>query len=57
MLTVGEEAFNEAAALARSGMTEEAIAAFERLREEYRGSWIDRAARQRLAELRDDPGK
>ena len=44
MLTVGEEEFNQAAALARAGKTKEAIAAFEKLRAEYRGSWIDRVA-------------
>ena len=49
MLTVGEEEFKQAAALARAGKTKEAIAAFEKLRTEYRGSWIDRVARERLA--------
>lgn len=52
MLTVGEEEFNQAAALARAGKTREAIAAFERLRAEYRGSWIDRVSAERLIELR-----
>lgn len=52
MLTVGEEEFNQAAALARAGNTREAIAAFERLRVEYRGTWIDRVAAERLVELR-----
>jgi predicted amidohydrolase len=58
MLTVGEEEFNQAAAMARAGKTQEAIAAFERLRSEYRGSWIDRVARERLEVLRvqqDEP--
>ena len=44
MLTVGEEEFKQAAALARAGKTKEAIAAFEKLRAEYRGTWIDRVA-------------
>ncbi len=52
MLTVGEEEFNQAAALAGAGKTKEAIAAFEKLRAEYRGSWIDRVAGERLAQLR-----
>jgi predicted amidohydrolase len=52
MLTVGEEQFNRAAALARAGKTSEAIAAFEQLRVEYRGSWIDRVSTERLIELR-----
>ena len=51
MLTVGEEEFNAAAALARAGKTPEAIAAFEKLRIEYRGSWIDRVAQERLKAL------
>jgi predicted amidohydrolase len=52
MLTVGEEEFRQAEALARAGKTKEAIAAFEKLRIEYRGSWIDRVALQRLETLR-----
>lgn len=52
VLTTGEERFREAEALARSGKTEEAIRLFERLCEECRTSWIDRAARERLRELR-----
>jgi pentatricopeptide repeat protein len=51
-LTTGEERFNEAEALARAGKTEEAIRLFERLCEECRTSWIDRAARERLERLR-----
>jgi predicted amidohydrolase len=54
MLTVGEEEFNRAAALAQSGKTTEAIAAFERLQKEYRGSWIDRVAGERLKVLKAD---
>ncbi len=52
MLTVGEEEFKAAQDLARAGMTKDAITAFEKLRTEYRGSWIDRAATERLAKLR-----
>ena len=52
VLTTGEERFNEAEALARAGKTEEAIRLFERLCEECRTSWIDRAARERLKTLR-----
>lgn len=51
VLTVGEEEFKAAAALASQGKTEEAIAAFNRLRREYRDSWIDRVAAERLARL------
>ena len=57
MLTVGEEEFNQVNALARAGKTKEAIAAFEKLRKEYRGSWIDRVAQERLAKLRAVPEK
>ncbi len=48
MLTVGEEEFKQAAALERAGKTREAIAAFEKLTNDYRGTWIDRASRERL---------
>jgi hypothetical protein len=51
-LTVGEEEFNKAEALARAGRTREAIAAFEKLCVEYRESWIDRESRERLVKLR-----
>ncbi|MBI4605688.1 MAG: carbon-nitrogen hydrolase family protein [Planctomycetes bacterium] len=51
-LTVGEEDFRQADALRGTGKTGEAIAAFERLRAEYRGTWIDRVARDRLEALR-----
>jgi hypothetical protein len=52
VLTTGEERFKEAEALARAGKTREAIRLFERLCEECRTSWIDRAARERLRALR-----
>jgi predicted amidohydrolase len=50
-LTVGEAEFSQAASLARTGQTKEAITAFEKLRTEYRGTWIDRVAKERLATL------
>jgi predicted amidohydrolase len=52
VLTTGEERFKEAEALARAGKTEEAIRLLERLCEECRTSWIERAARERLRKLR-----
>jgi predicted amidohydrolase len=52
VLTVGEEEFRQATKLASEGRLEAAIAAFERLRTEYRGSWIDRVAAERLQSLR-----
>jgi predicted amidohydrolase len=52
VLTVGEEEFRAADALARAGKTDEASEAFQRLRAEYRDSWIDRRAQERLATLR-----
>ena len=51
-LTVGEEEFKEANALIGRGKTDEAIAAFERLRKEYPATWIDRRSQERLATLR-----
>ncbi len=53
VLTVGEEEFKQADALARAGSRTEAISAFEKLRAEYRDSWIDRRAQERLATLRE----
>jgi predicted amidohydrolase len=52
VLTVGEEEFGRAQALARDGKTDEAIKTFERLRREYPGSWIDRVAAERIESLR-----
>jgi hypothetical protein len=54
VMTVGEAEFDRAAALQRAGMKREATAEFETLRAEYRGSWIDRQAQERLAQLRAD---
>jgi hypothetical protein len=53
VLTIGEEEFRQAEALSRAGKADEAITAFSRLRIEYRGSWIDRVAKERLAKLLD----
>jgi predicted amidohydrolase len=50
-LTTGEEEFKAADALARAGKTSDAIRAFERLRKEYPGAWIDRVAEERLKKL------
>jgi predicted amidohydrolase len=52
VLTTGEQRFQEAEALARSGKTTEAIRLFEQLCEECRTSWIDRVSRDRLQKLR-----
>jgi predicted amidohydrolase len=55
MLTVGEDEFKAAEALARAGKKEQAIAAFQKLRRSYRGSWIDRVSAERLKTLRQPP--
>lgn len=51
VLTIGEEEFRQAEALARAGKIDEAVAAFRRLQTEYPGSWIERRANQRLQAL------
>ena len=51
VLTIGEEEFRQAEALVRAGKVDEAIAEFGRLKEEYRGSWIDRVSTERLKTL------
>lgn len=56
VLTVGEEEFKKANQLVASGKSDEAIAAFERLRREYPDSWIDRRSEERLAKLRANVG-
>ncbi len=56
VLTVGQEEFERAEALARSGKTQEAIGAYEHLRTEYPSSWIDRVAAERLRRLRESYG-
>ena len=50
-LTVGEEEFKRADGLVGSGKTDEAIIAFERLRQAYPATWIDRRSQERLAQL------
>jgi len=50
-LTVGEEEFKQANSLLGRGQTNEAIAAFVRLRREYPATWIDRRSEERLAKL------
>ena len=50
-LTVGEERFKEAEALLRAKKLEEARAAFEALRKEYPGTWIDRVSQERLRRI------
>jgi len=50
-LTVGEEEFKQASSLAGSGKVHEAISAFQRLRQEYPATWIDRRSEERLAKL------
>jgi predicted amidohydrolase len=50
-LTRGEERFREAESLLRAGKLEEAIAAFAALRREFRQTWIDRVAGERLVKL------
>ena len=52
VMTIGQEEFRQAEELARSGKTEQAISAFERLQTEYPSSWIDRVATERLLTLR-----
>ena len=51
-LTIGNERFKEAEDLARAGKKNEAIAAFEKLRREFAGSWVDRVSKERLEKLR-----
>lgn len=53
-LTVGNERFAEAEALWKRGEKEAAIRAFEKLREEFPATWIDRQARNRLAKIRGE---
>lgn len=49
MLTVGDEEFKAANSLLAAGKTKEAIAAFEKLRTVYPGTWIDRVSKATLA--------
>ncbi len=52
LTTVGPDQFEQAENLMKSGKKQEAIQAFEKLRMEFPNSWIDRAANQRLMEIR-----
>jgi predicted amidohydrolase len=51
MLTTGAERFAKAEALYRAGKTAEAATIYKKLRAELPGTWIDRAAQQRLASI------
>ena len=51
VLTIGEEQFQQAESLVHAGEHEKAISAFELLRTEYPGSWIDRVASGRIKTL------
>jgi len=53
-LTTGEERFAKAESLLRAGKSEAAARAFEELRAEFPGTWIDRSAGERLARIRAD---
>ena len=54
-LTVGENEFKQANNLLGLGKTNDAIAAFQRLRQEYPATWIDRRSEERLAKLQPPP--
>ena len=54
-LTVGQDEFKAATVLARDGKTQAAIDAFQKLRMEYKGTWIDRVSQDRLVKLRASP--
>jgi predicted amidohydrolase len=51
VLTVGQEEFNAADRLLHSQQNDQARAAFLKLKHDYRDSWIDRVATERLASL------
>lgn len=50
-LTQGEAEFGAASRLLRAGETNAAIAAFTRLRQVYRATWIDRVSTEQLSKL------
>jgi len=54
LLTVGEKAYQQAEDLRRQGRLMEARQAFEALQADFTGTWIERAARQRLAEIHEN---
>jgi Carbon-nitrogen hydrolase len=51
-LTVGSARYEAAEALLKEGKTAEAVHAYEQLCIEFPGTWIDRAARKRIASLK-----
>jgi predicted amidohydrolase len=51
LLTTGEDRFQQAEDLLKSGKPREAILAFEQLRVDFPETWVDRSARKRLAAL------
>ena len=54
---MGQDEFKAATVLARDGKTQAAIDAFQKLRMEYKGTWIDRVSQDRLVKLRASPQK
>ena len=48
-----KKVYHAAEKLAKEGKTAEAIAAFEKLREEFPRTWIDRRSQERLKTLRE----
>jgi predicted amidohydrolase len=54
LITVGPDRFERAENLWKAGKKSDALQAFEQLRADFPNSWIDRAANQRLIEIRAD---
>jgi hypothetical protein len=52
LLATGQDRFQKAEDLLKAGKTQEAIQSFEKLRTDFRGTWVDRSARKQLAALR-----
>ena len=52
VLTVGQDRFEAAEGLMQEGKIGEAVNAFEELRRDFPGSWIDRQAKERIGRLR-----
>jgi predicted amidohydrolase len=55
-LTVGEEEFGRANALIRSGNTNQAFSTFQRLRQKYPATWIDRESEKQVVNLQTISG-
>jgi len=53
VIVCGNERFAEAEALLKAGDLDGAIQAFERLRVEFKHSWVERASAQRLSAIRE----